>query len=196
MRANSVSIEQDNQLKEAFALFDRVGGGVIRTKDLEHVMKSIGYQTTPNELKQMIQEVDIDGDGLINFNEFKLMMNHEGENRLEIFNDELVNEAFRIFDKEGNGFITEKGLRAVMNNLGEQLTDDELHDMIREADLDGNHRVDYAEFSALVRRLLQVENLSTTFTPITSAGAYEGRGIIPFIDDDPEEDSMMNKNNK
>lgn len=68
--------------------------------------------------------------------------------------------------------------------------------MIREADLDGNHRVDYAEFSALVRRLLQVENLSSNLTAITSAGAYEGRGIIPFIDDDPEEDAIMNKNMK
>ncbi|CAF1171357.1 unnamed protein product [Adineta ricciae] len=196
MRTNSVSIEQDNKLKEAFALFDRVGGGVIRTKDLEHVMQCIGYQTTPGELEQMIQEVDIDGDGLVNFNEFKLMMNHKGENRLNIFNDELLNEAFRIFDKEGNGFITEKGLRAVMNNLGEQLTDDELHDMIREADLDGNHRIDYAEFSALVRRLLQVENLSSNLTAVTGAGAYEGRGIIPYIDDDPEEDATMNKNIK
>ena len=49
------------ELKEAFALFDRVGGGVIRTKDLEHVMKCIGYRTTPGELEQMIQEADIDG---------------------------------------------------------------------------------------------------------------------------------------
>jgi hypothetical protein len=81
MRTNSVSIEQENsmyhsiktyisiwkyvilkkELKEAFALFDRVGGGVIRTKDLEDVMHSIGYQTTPAELDQMIREADQDG---------------------------------------------------------------------------------------------------------------------------------------
>lgn len=49
------------ELKEAFALFDRVGQGVIRTKDLGHVMRSIGYHTTPTELEQMIREVDQDG---------------------------------------------------------------------------------------------------------------------------------------
>ena len=49
------------ELKEAFALFDRVGSGVIRTKDLGHVMRSIGYQASPSELEQMIREVDQDG---------------------------------------------------------------------------------------------------------------------------------------
>ncbi len=58
------------------------------------------------------------GDGLVDFNEFKLMMNRKGESQLEIFNDELLNEAFRIFDKDGNGFITELELRSVMSNLG------------------------------------------------------------------------------
>ncbi len=74
--------------------------------------------------------------------------------------------------------------------LGEKLTDDELNDMIREADLDGNRQVDYAEFSALIRRLLQIQNLSTNLNLINSSGAYEGRGIIPYIDDDTEEDSL------
>ncbi len=49
------------ELKDAFALFDRLGGGVISTKDLAFVMRSIGYQTTPSELEQMIREVDQDG---------------------------------------------------------------------------------------------------------------------------------------
>jgi hypothetical protein len=71
---------------------------------------------------------------------------------------------------------------------GEKLTDDELNDMIREADLDGNRQVDYAEFSALARRLLQIQNLSTNINIINNTGAYEGRGIIPYIDEDPEED--------
>lgn len=48
-------------LKDAFALFDRLGGGVIRTKDLAYVMHSIGYETTPNELERMIQDADQDG---------------------------------------------------------------------------------------------------------------------------------------
>ncbi len=46
------------------------------------------------------------------------MMNRKGESRLETFNDELLNEAFRIFDKDGNGLISETEIRSVMSNLG------------------------------------------------------------------------------
>lgn len=49
------------ELKDAFALFDRLGGGVISTKDLAYVMRSIGYQTSPSEIEQMIREADQDG---------------------------------------------------------------------------------------------------------------------------------------
>ena len=56
--------------------------------------------------------------------------------------DEL-REAFRVFDKDGNGFISAAELRHVMTNLGEKLTDEEVDEMIREADIDGDGQVNY-----------------------------------------------------
>ncbi len=58
---------------------------------------------------------------MIDFNEFKQMMNRKGESRLEMFNDELLNEAFRIFDKDGNGLISEIEIRSVMSSLGNHI---------------------------------------------------------------------------
>ena len=52
-------------------------------------------------------------------------------------------QAFNVFDKDGNGRITAPELKLAMMNLGENLNDEEVEEMIREADLDGNGEVDY-----------------------------------------------------
>ena len=61
----------------------------------------------------------------------------------ETDSEEEIKEAFRVFDKDGNGFISAAELRHVMTNLGEKLTDEEVDEMIREADIDGDGQVNY-----------------------------------------------------
>lgn len=59
---------------------------------------------------------------------------------------------FQIFDKDGNGFISAAELRHVMTNLGEKLTDEEVDEMMREADIDGDGQVNYEDFVAMMTR--------------------------------------------
>lgn len=61
----------------------------------------------------------------------------------ETDSEEEIREAFKVFDKDGNGFISAAELRHVMTNLGEKLTDEEVDEMIREADIDGDGQVNY-----------------------------------------------------
>jgi len=91
----------------------------------------------------MITEVDTDGNGTIDFNEFVQLM---GRKMKETDTEEELREAFKVFDKDGNGFISAAELRHVMTNLGEKLTDEEVDAMIKEADTDGDGQVDYNEF--------------------------------------------------
>lgn len=64
--------------------------------------------------------------------------------------EEEIREAFRVFDKDGNGYISAAELRHVMTNLGEKLTDEEVDEMIREADIDGDGQVNYEEFVTMM----------------------------------------------
>ena len=80
--------------------------------------------------------------GTIDFPEFLTMMAQKMKNRPTDSEDEM-REAFRVFDKDGNGFISAAELRHVMTNLGEELTDEEVDEMIREADIDGDGQVNY-----------------------------------------------------
>ncbi|VDN83170.1 unnamed protein product [Brugia pahangi] len=128
------------EFKEAFSLFDKDGDGTITTKELGTVMRSLGQNPTEAELQDMINEVDADGNGTIDFPEFLTMMARKMK---DTDSEEEIREAFRVFDKDGNGFISAAELRHVMTNLGEKLTDEEVDEMIREADIDGDGQVNY-----------------------------------------------------
>merc|ERR1712232_697075 len=91
----------------------------------------------------MIATVEPDENGCIDFPDFlSLMARKMKDNDTE---EELV-EAFKVFDRDGNGLISAAELRHVMTNLGEKLTDEEVDEMIKEADIDGDGHINYEEF--------------------------------------------------
>ncbi len=140
---DQLSNEQITEFKEAFALFDKDGDGTITTKELGTVMRSLGQNPTEAELQDMVNEVDQDGSGSIDFPEFLTLMSRKMN---DSDSEEEIKEAFRVFDKDGNGFISAAELRHVMTNLGEKLTDEEVDEMVREADVDGDGQINYEEF--------------------------------------------------
>jgi hypothetical protein len=88
-------------------------------------------------------QIDADGSGTIDFPEFLTMMARKMK---DTDSEEEILEAFKVFDKDGNGFISAAELRHIMTNLGEKLTDEEVDEMIREADIDGDGQINYEEF--------------------------------------------------
>ena len=97
--ADQMTHEQIAEFKEAFSLFDKDGDGTITTKELGTVMRSLGQNPTEAELQDMINEVDQDGSGSIDFPEFLTLMSRKMH---DTDTEEEIKEAFRVFDKDGN----------------------------------------------------------------------------------------------
>ncbi|KAI8072601.1 calmodulin [Gongronella butleri] len=135
--------DQITELREAFDLFDRDHNGYIDTKELGAVMKSLQMNPSEAELQDMINEADADGNGTMDFNEFLTLM--AKKQRDTDAAQELL-QAFKVFDKDGNNYISRDELRQVMDSVGERLSQAQLDEMIQEADIDGDGRINYEEF--------------------------------------------------
>uniref|UniRef100_A0A6V7QSY4 EF-hand domain-containing protein n=1 Tax=Ananas comosus var. bracteatus TaxID=296719 RepID=A0A6V7QSY4_ANACO len=130
--------EQISEFQEAFLLFDKDGNGCITLEELATVIRSLGQNPTEEELHGMIREVDVNGNGSIEFGEFLYLM---AKKMKETNDEEELKEAFKVFDKDQNGFIS----------ASEKLTDEEVEQMIKEADMDGDGQVNFEEFVKMMR---------------------------------------------
>lgn len=159
-RHSKVSKSQMKEFREAFRLFDKDGDGTITKEELGRFMRSLGQYARTEEIQQMLSEVDVDGDGNVSFEEFvdiAWSAGNMGESAdgidgeidpartLEQEEREL-RDAFRVFDKHNRGYISASDLRAVLQCLGEDLSEEEIEDMIKEVDVDGDGRIDFYEF--------------------------------------------------
>ncbi|VDH98385.1 Hypothetical predicted protein [Mytilus galloprovincialis] len=136
-----------SDFKEVFELFDKDGDGTITIKELDTVMRSLGQNPTENEVKEMVQKVDTDGNGTIEFPEF-LQMATDMMKSVDLADE--VRDAFRLFDKNGDGYVTASELKTILSNNGEKISDEELDAMVKDADVDGDGKINYQEFVSIL----------------------------------------------
>lgn len=151
-----------DELKRAFDTFDKNGDGFITKQELRESMKSMRMSITETEAEEMVNKLDSNGDGLIDFEEFgtvygeaddvgsyrEMRGGEEGEETGEL------KEAFDVFDKDRDGLISVDELGSVLFSLGlqEGKRVEECREMIRKVDVDGDGMVNFDEFKKMMKR--------------------------------------------
>lgn len=113
------------------------------------MLRSIGVSPNEAELDEIVKEFDPDGSTLISFDTF-LTIVAKKNNSVTV---KELQEAFKVFDLDGNGYISGAELHEVMFTLaalGEKLSREEVDDLIKEADLDDDGRLNFTEFIKLI----------------------------------------------
>lgn len=127
-----LSDEQKSQFKQAFNLFDTDKDGSITAEELGTVMRSLGQDPTEQEIQDMIDEVDEDGDGTIDFEEFLGMM---AKKLKSSDSPEELLEAFKVFEYQDlKDYMPVSELRYVLENLAEELNGMEVEYIMNLAD--------------------------------------------------------------
>ncbi|KAF9425100.1 hypothetical protein BGZ76_003413, partial [Entomortierella beljakovae] len=145
----TISEEQITEFKEGFSLFDRKGNGTIESSSLGDLLRALGQNPTQAQVRDLIAEADPSGSRMINFDTFlKVLMRPDGFKPAGTYH-EFIN-GFKVFDKEGNGYIAVGELRYVLTNLGEKLTDAQVDELLKGINTDNSGKVNYEDFVKMI----------------------------------------------
>eukprot|EP00792_Barthelona_sp_PAP020_P004965 TRINITY_DN2433_c0_g1_i1.p1 TRINITY_DN2433_c0_g1~~TRINITY_DN2433_c0_g1_i1.p1 ORF type:complete len:149 (-),score=29.94 TRINITY_DN2433_c0_g1_i1:32-478(-) len=141
--ASNLTHEQVAEYREAFMTFDRDMDGKINLTELAIIMRSLGYNPSERELVEIMNTVDTDASGTVEFSEFLAMM---AKKVREADSAEDLKKAFRFFDKDKTGKISAYELKNILTTMGEPLSIEDADKLIEVADRNKDGEIDYEEF--------------------------------------------------
>ncbi|WKX99331.1 hypothetical protein Q1695_014313 [Nippostrongylus brasiliensis] len=147
------------EVEAAFAMCNEERPHLLKLSDLKLVMRALGFDPRNAQIDQMtmrfreMQRAKVGGHQVkdhMDVDEFLEILKEDGSERDEAADE--MRSAFKLFDKEGKGWITAENLRQVAKELGEDLSEEDLEEMIKEASKDAEGRVAEADFFAIMKR--------------------------------------------
>merc|ERR1712168_1037091 len=138
--------DQIGALRKAFDSFDTDKSGAISVETVSTILRMMGLKVSEKALQEIVE----DGSGMLEFEEFCILsakfLIEEDEESLK----EELKEAFRIYDKEGNGYITTQVLKEILRELDNRLTEEDIEGIVDEVDEDGSGTLDFDEFQQMM----------------------------------------------
>jgi myosin light chain 6 len=143
-------MEDIEDYREAFMLFDTKGDGSIGSEDIGNILRALGTNPTNEDVNKIITEIDPSGDKRISFEEFIPLLNAQSKKKMGGSFEHFV-EAFRIFDRDNNAMVSAAEIRHLLSSLGEKLTSEEVDTLVSGME-DTAGMINYEEF---VRQIIE-----------------------------------------
>ena len=149
--STGLEVDEIKVLKICFNLFDTKKQEFLGADELDDILRAMGFRPSKEELQDILEEIDEDGSGEIEFGEFcqlcaKFLVEEPDEETMKA----ELKEAFRCFDKECSGFITTGQLREIIGELDPSLTSEDLDSIIEEIDEEGSGTMDFEKFCQMM----------------------------------------------
>lgn len=162
--ARELNDTQISQLKAAFTALDVNGDGLLTLKELKEGIQSTGLTALPADLEQIMESIDTDGSGVIEYSEFlAATLDHR-----KYMQEDVCKTAFDVFDLDGDGHISPEELRQVLNQgeAGEPMTrvKSDTSAVMNEVDADGDGLIDFKEFMHMMGGGRKANRTSSMFS--------------------------------
>ncbi|CAI7917487.1 unnamed protein product [Closterium sp. NIES-54] len=202
-RQHALTLSQRQEALNAFRVFDINGDGKISPAELALVLERLSRtETVCVSVSELIRAADVDGDGLVDFEEFvnsSLLWRSPdssgcaacrpsgkpGEAAAPTAEDGELRRAFELFDRDGNGTICAGELQQAIEMLsGDAMSMEECQRMIARVDANGDGKVDYSEFKHMMAGVLytQLLLLRMNVAPTAASAAAAVRKALTDTD--------------
>jgi len=147
--AGQLNEDQIKSLRDTFMALDHNGDGLLTSAEMKEGLLKAGLKQIPADLQQIMEDVDADGSGVIDYTEF---LAATLDKRMYLQED-VCWSAFRLFDRNGDGKISQEELRAVLDNEDVESVcgAKAIAELMKEIDGNGDGVIDFQEFMSMMR---------------------------------------------
>ena len=168
--------EELAEFQEIFNLVDLDKGGTISKDELKQLMNTLGLKPTQEELNQMVDEIDADGNGEIDFDEFVTVMSRKVNTS---YTPTQVKAAFKVFERDcPQGYVSMSALEQALTTYGtEKLSLTDAQELLSQIEPDDNGLINYVEFVNMSARRRRADRTP----PSTSAARVPRLTVSPVL---------------